>query len=233
MARVSTAELLNVGRTFKVGDRVSVTWSVTLGGEHHEWKGTVRTMSENGRGTIVYDGQGPDAYDFPPDENEVFVFDAKLTSKNVKPSMKRTVELTTATSFDEHTISSWGPLLRDRTGVMLLIDRVKSRAGMYPPPNLTSKEGMARARQTHFFEKETIVAALEAWALSVLNEPDFDRPPKSNVPQVLTRRLFVFEVAEREGGSIQKGMDHLRSTDLPKDLQEIRKACLKGAPKNE
>ena len=220
--------------TWNVGTELTIVWRVPGSAVQKTWHGTVLTITANKKAaTIRYRDQGAEPYDFPPASDEALVDEVKVTLPQAKPSMKRTVELTDSNVFNELDITSWSTLMKERVGLMLLLDKIRARfAG--PAPDLNTKAGRDHARDTNYFEKDNLLWVLEGWMLEHMGQENLAVAPKCNVAFRILSRLHAHEVAEKEGGSVRRYCQAARAVADPKDFKEFRKAALtKGGPKNE
>ena len=166
MPKKTVGELEAFVGTLKIADRIKVEWRVTGGGTPTSWIGVVKTQAADKKSmTVLYDGQGGEPYDFPPPVDEAEVWACEVVQASAKPSMKRTAELTSELAFNHLDISTWKDLLKDRLGIMLLLDRIRDRYHVPQYPDLSSRYQREEGRRLHLFEKQTILDMLEAWCM--------------------------------------------------------------------
>lgn len=215
----------------QIGDRVTITWQ--LPGTHQRiiWAGVVKGRTQDAKKMqLLYDGQGPEGYEFPPASSEGEILDFKKDTGRDKPSMKRTQELTLSSALNLLDISTWSPFMHDRTTVSILLDKFERRYNCEPSKihKGSSRSDKDEARVTHYYEKRTLISLLEAWLMEHVGPGEgFDKPPKNGVPQTILYRLDAFETTEQDGSSIYEYMRSVERIKDPKCYDSHRKAAKK------
>lgn len=235
MAAPTAAEQKAFAQGLNLNDRLKVIWIVPgIENERITWYGVVKA-ADNAQGIavgILYEGQGDTIFTFPPDSSEAKILGLeKLTDE--RPKMNAIHAMSSITTLNPVDLSTWRPYMKDRITAGLLMDKLKMRFGMIPVPNLRNKWDADRARQTHYFEKETLIDVLETWLTDKVGNAAYDQPPHNGVALMVIRRFHCFDINEKKGGSIQQYMDNARSTNDPRQLMENEKAALKKSSKNE
>lgn len=234
MAAKTAAECKAFVQATNVGATVKVTWRYANANVNQPpWTGEVISkVGAAGSEThlkIRYAGKGDALFDFPPDA-DIAIVAMSVEVAAVAPSMAAIERLTTTHAVQELDMSTWGPYMRDVTGIGLLIDKFRQRFNV---PSVASIKELQELRRNHYFEKQTLLDVLEGWAIDKVGTTSFTVPPASNVPTLVIRRLYAFELQETEGGNVAAYMAKARASGVPKDLQELRKAALAQSSKND
>jgi hypothetical protein len=226
-AGLSLAAQKLLAATWQVGTVIMVKWvSPDAPGIICEWtNGKVLEKPTNDTAVVSYPGQGDVTFDFPVAVADGKVLSATIMVVAVRASM-RTTALLQSSAINVLDISQWGPYLRDRISVSLLVHALKEVFSMVPEPDVTTKPGRISARKSHFFEKLSLMDVLQCWCLCYLGPlPAFNQVPNRSVAMTILSRLDAFKT-ELTGGNISQYMAAVRNAQDPKELKDFRKAAM-------